>query len=287
MSLGVARSVPATTNPETHRFRRRRDGAQNAATRGTSTHTPPLGGPAAADPRRARPAARRDRHGRQRPLGQAARPAPHGRPRAGRGLAVRRRRGRHRDRREGGLGLRLLDRELDPLARRGAVPDGLQPRRDPPPARRDARARRPGPLGRPGPPAVALGDQGAPGRRGADPRQRRADADDVRQLRRPLRAGRRGPVDRPGGRGGPAEPRQGRREDVRQAPVRPRARGRRPGLAHVGRAAALELHALAGGVLRDGLHRHPVARRGPARAVEGDRDLRRAGPQVRRRQPNA
>ena len=28
-----------------------------------------------------------------------------------------------------------------PLARRGAVPDGLQPRRDPPPPRRDARAR--------------------------------------------------------------------------------------------------------------------------------------------------
>ena len=43
------------------------------------------------------------------------------------------------------------------------------------------------------PAAVAVGDQGAPGRRGADPRQRRADADDVRQLRRPRRARRRRP----------------------------------------------------------------------------------------------
>ena len=41
-----------------------------------------------------------------------------------------------------------------PLARRGALPDGLQPRRDPPPPRRDARARRPGALGRPGAAAV-------------------------------------------------------------------------------------------------------------------------------------
>ncbi len=88
-----------------------------------------------------------------------------------------------------------------PLARRGALPDGLQPRRDPAPARRDARARRPGPVGRPRAAAVALGDQGAPGRRGADPRQRRADADDVRQLRRPRRARRRGAVHRPRRRG--------------------------------------------------------------------------------------
>ena len=59
--------------------------------------------------------------------------------------------GAHRDRREGDLGLRLLHRELDPLARRGELPDGLQPRRDPPPPRRDARARRAGALGRAGP----------------------------------------------------------------------------------------------------------------------------------------
>ena len=152
--------------------------------------------------------ARRDHHGRQRPLGQRARPAAHGRPRAGRALAVRRGRGRHRDRREGHLRLRVLHRELVALPRRGEVPDGLQPRRDPAPSRRDARARRTRALGRPRAAAVALGDQGAPGRRGADPRQRRADADDVRQLRRPRRARRRRPGDRPGRRRRPAEPRR-------------------------------------------------------------------------------
>ena len=63
---------------------------------------------------------RRDHHGRQRPLGQGARAAAHRGPRARRALAVRRRRGRDRDRREGDLGLRLLHRELVALARRGA-----------------------------------------------------------------------------------------------------------------------------------------------------------------------
>ena len=38
------------------------------------------------------------------------------------------------------------------------LPDGLQPRRDPAPPRRDARARRPGPLGRPRAAAVEVGD---------------------------------------------------------------------------------------------------------------------------------
>ena len=48
---------------------------------------PPLPGAGAA-------AARRDRHGRQRPLGQGARAAPHRGPRAGRVLALRHHRGR-------------------------------------------------------------------------------------------------------------------------------------------------------------------------------------------------
>ena len=69
---------------------------------------------------------------------------------------------------QGDLGVRLLDRELDPLARRGPLPHGVQPRRDPAPPRRDARARRQGALGGAGAAAVAVGDQGAPGRRGAD-----------------------------------------------------------------------------------------------------------------------
>ena len=36
------------------------------------------------------------------------------------------------------VGLRVLDRELEALARRGALPHGLQPRRHPPPARRSS-----------------------------------------------------------------------------------------------------------------------------------------------------
>ena len=81
------------------------------------------------------------RHGRQRPLGQrtAGCRAPRATRRA-RPSLLRRRRGRHRDRREVRVGVRVLDRELEALARRGPLPDGLQPRRDPPPPRRDARA---------------------------------------------------------------------------------------------------------------------------------------------------
>ena len=47
------------------------------------------------------------------------------------------------------------------------------------------------------PAAVALGHQGAPGGRGAHARQRRADADHVRQLRRPRRGRRRRPLASP------------------------------------------------------------------------------------------
>ena len=88
---------------------------------------------------------------------------------------------------------------------------------------------------------------------------------------------------RPRGRGRPARPGQGRRADLRPAPLRPRAARRRPGLAHVGGAAALQLHALAGGVRRAGLHRRALARRRPPAPVEGDRDLRPPRPPLRRR----
>ena len=49
-------------------------------------------------------------------------------------------RGLHRHRRPVALGVRVLHRELAAQPRRGALPHGLQPRRDPPPGRRDARA---------------------------------------------------------------------------------------------------------------------------------------------------
>ena len=58
-----------------------------------------------------------------------------------------------------------------------------------------------------------------------------------------------------------------------RAPLRPRAVRRRPGLAYVGGAAAVELHALAGGVLRVRLHRRVVARRRSPPPLAGDRDL--------------
>ena len=68
--------------------------AQPAARR-----TPSGAPPARAARRDAGAPARRDRHGRQRPLGQRARAAAHRGPRGGRGRAARRRRGRDRDRR--------------------------------------------------------------------------------------------------------------------------------------------------------------------------------------------
>ena len=63
--------------------------------------------------------------------------------------------------------LRVLDRELAPLTGRGALPDGLQQGRHPPPPRRAGRAGRADPLGRPAAAAVAQRDQPARGRRAA------------------------------------------------------------------------------------------------------------------------
>ena len=94
------RSVPRTVS----RVRSRRDGSRPVAD----------------------PDARRDRHGRQRSVGAAARPEAHRGSRGGRGGAVRHRRGRARDRAAVADRVRVLDRELAPAARRGALPDELQ-----------------------------------------------------------------------------------------------------------------------------------------------------------------
>ena len=75
-------------------------------------------------------------------------PDPHRGAQGGRGGAARRRRRRHPGRREAPLGVRVLDRELEALARRGALPDGLQPRRAAPPPRPAQRVGRAGALGR-------------------------------------------------------------------------------------------------------------------------------------------
>ena len=63
----------------------------------------------------------------------------------------------------------------------------------------------------------------------------------------------------------------------------PEVSRRRPGLAHVGGAAALQLHALAGGVLRARLHRRAVARRRPARTCGRRSRSTPPGPPLRRR----
>ena len=74
---------------------------------------------------------------------------------AGEAVAARRRRRGDRGRRDPPVGVRLLDRELAALPGRGALPDGLQPRRDPPPPRPAERVGRPDAVGRATPAAVA------------------------------------------------------------------------------------------------------------------------------------
>ena len=76
--------------------------------------------------RRPDPAPRRHRDGRQRPVGQAARPQAHRGSRRRRGGPVRHRRRRPRHRARVDDGLRVLDRELATADRRGAVPHELQ-----------------------------------------------------------------------------------------------------------------------------------------------------------------
>ena len=112
---GVPRLAPRA-RPQVARLRR----ALSRETRRPPAHAAPVRGAARPRPEGPGAPARRDRDGRQRPLGQGARPAAHPRARAGRALALRRRRGRDRDRREGHLGLRVLHRELVALARGGA-----------------------------------------------------------------------------------------------------------------------------------------------------------------------
>ena len=168
--------------------------------------------------------------------------------------------GRDRDRRDAPVGVRVLDRELEALARRGALPDGLQPRRDPPPPRRDARVGRAGALGRPAAPAVA--QRRSPSSRSAEELTR---DNDVLTLTMCVNYGGRAEIAdaargaRAGRRGRPGRPAQGRREGARALPRRARPARRRPVPAVVGRAAHLELPALAVGLRRDGVPRRAVA----------------------------
>ena len=162
--------------------------------------------------------------------GRTARAHPHRRAPGGGGGAPRRRRGSDPGRGEAPLGLRLLDRELVALTRRGALPDGLQPRRAAPPARPAQRVGRAHPLGGAQAAPVGVGDPRAAVRRAAHGVQQRADPHDVRQLRRSRRARRRGALDRRRRGGGADPPERGQREadpapalhpgDARRRPVR-------------------------------------------------------------------
>ena len=178
---------------------------------------------------------RRDHHGRQRPLGPPARPARDRRPpRRGAGAATHRR-GRDRSRRRLAVGVRVLDRELDAAARRGARPAR--------PARRDDPSRVPGPrragraraLRRPARPLL---DDAAPTdarTRGRDGVERGARPVRLLRLRRAGRARRGG-----------ASPRARRHvaadeideEALRGAAVRAAAAGSRPRHPLLRRAAA-------------------------------------------------
>ena len=112
---GVPAVAPRTRHPQP---------PYGGAVSAPSPYPPPFPHPSGARPpaiaARQDAAPRRRRHGRQRPLGQPARPAAHQGARGGRGRAARRRRRRDRGRRHPPVGLRVLDRELEAQPRRGA-----------------------------------------------------------------------------------------------------------------------------------------------------------------------
>ena len=106
-----------------------------------------------------RPRPRGLRHGRQRSLGEPAGPGAHRGPRRGGGGAARRRQRRARHRDQVAHDVRLLDRELAPAPRRGALPHGLQRVAAHAPARRAARQGGAHPIR--GPPGLARAAPGA------------------------------------------------------------------------------------------------------------------------------
>ena len=130
-------------------------------------------------------------------MGATARAEAHRRSRGGGGGAVRHRRRRARDRPAVADGVRVLDRELAPAARRGALLDELQRAAVARPPRRPERARRAGAVHRTARRAGAGPRAPAHRRdRGADGEEPAAHADVRVQLRRPGRDRRRDACDR-------------------------------------------------------------------------------------------
>ena len=212
-------------------------------------------------------ALRRDHHGRERPLGQAPRRVGRGRARRGR----RRRQGaparRGRARRKGADGLLLLDRELVAPAGRGRALMRMFSRRI---RERDPRAARRRACGCASS-AAARGSRGRSRARWTGPRRRPADNDRITLFVAFNYGGRAEILD------AAAALRRRRRGRVPAAALRARDARPRPDHPHERRAAALELPALAVGVLRARLPRralaglHPRGLRGVARRVRRTR----------------
>jgi hypothetical protein len=219
-------------------------------------------------------------------VGPGPQPVPHRGPPRRRGRADGRAARRHRTRGVDRLGLRVLDRELAPLARRGPIPHGLQQGRDPPAARRARGAGRAHSLGRTSSPPLAQRHRPARGRRAVHPRQRPAYAAVLCQLRRAGRTRRRHAGDRARRGRGHHQPGEDRRTYDRGAPGRTRPARRRPVHPHVRGAAHVELSAVAIGLRRVGLRRHPVAGLRPPPSVGGLSGLRPARSPLRRRRPD-
>ena len=264
------------------------EASRRAAGDGGRRRRPPPPHPSGArppgDPARAGAAARRDRHGRQRPLGQGARAAAHRR-------ATRRARRRCSTSSQGAIeiGVRYLSAYAFSTENWKRSPDEVRFLMG---FNRDVIRRRRDELD-----AMGVRVRWAGGARGCgaasstssrSPRSCTRDNDvltlhDLRQLRRPGRDRRRGaPRSRATSRpAGSTRTRSTRRRFARYLDE--------PDMPDVDlfvrvvrRAAHLELPALAVGLRRAGVPRHAVARLRPPRPVAGDRDLRRSGPALRR-----
>ena len=199
---------------------------------------------------------RGDHHGRQRPLGTPPWPPGRRRPPGGHEGAPAGRRGGDRPRRRVARRLCLLDGELVAHARRDRHADGDLRRDDRP---RVPRPRSPGREGalhrasRPRPGRASAQD-GEP--RAADDREHAASSLDRVRLRRAGRD-RRGRAQARRVRGRAAGD---RRERLRREPQRAGHAGPRPPHPHLGRAARLELPALAARVHRARVRRAATGR---------------------------
>ncbi|CAA9306915.1 MAG: Undecaprenyl diphosphate synthase, partial [uncultured Gemmatimonadaceae bacterium] len=236
---------------------------------------------------RARPgrraAARRHHHGRQRALGARAPDAAPVRPPERDEGRARRGRGRRGDRARLPLALRLLAGELAAAAHRGVGADVAAGGVHRPRGRRARRARRARARARRrGAPHAAGRRRGAPRRR-ADGAQQPPHAQPVHLLRRARRDRARRAPPRARRRRGPHRPRRHHRARRAGQAVHRRLPRPRPAHPHLGRAAGVELPALADGLRRDLHLAGALARLRPGRALRGGARLPAPRPPLRPR----